>query len=168
IVMMVIAISKWTAGEKLHLGKLVIPTGSWMVVLMVPTLVYLCFLSYSHYRWVERQLTMQGYRKQQPRVNTVLVPVAGVHRGIIPALQFAQAISSDVRAVAVEIDPAKTPRLREEWERWGEGNTLVILESPYRSLVQPLLRYIDEVEQEREDDVIVLVLPEFVPGKWWE
>jgi amino acid transporter len=168
VVMLVIAMSKWSAGERLHVWKLSIPTGAWMVVVMVPTLVYMFYATYSHYRSVTRQLTMEGYQKPKPRVNTVLVPIAGVHRGMIPALQFARALSVDVRAVYIETDPAKTELVRDEWERWGEGSTLVVLESPYRSLVQPLLEYIDEVEREREDDVIVLVIPEFVPAKWWE
>src|SRR5262249_17423103 len=79
-----------------------------------------------------------------------------------------EAICPDVRAVYIESDPAKTPAVRDKWERWGEGQSLVVLESPYRSLVQPLLAYIDEVELEREDDQIVVVIPEFVPAKWWE
>src|SRR5262249_29463686 len=98
--------------------------------------------------------------------NTVLVPIAGVHRGIIPALQFAQALSPDVRAVYIETDPAKTTTVRDSWERWGDGATLVVLESPYRSLVQPLLEYLDEVEREREDHVMGLVPPDLLPAKW--
>src|SRR3989442_10783628 len=68
----------------------------------------------------------------------------------------------------MEGDPAKTPAVRDKWELWGEGQSLVVLESAYRSLVQPLMDYIDEVELEREDDQIVVVIPEFVPAKWWE
>lgn len=168
IVMLVIAVSKWAAGEHLHVGKLAIPTGAWMVVVMVPTLVYMFYATYNHYRSAALQLTLGDDHQPEPRVNTVLVPIAGMHRGIIPALQFARALSPDVRAVYIEIDAAKTVLVRASWERWGEGATLVVLESPYRSLVQPLLEYIDEVEHEREDDVIVLVIPEFVPAKWWE
>jgi hypothetical protein len=168
IVMVVIALSKWAAGEKLHLWKLAIPTGAWMVVVMVPALVYMFLAIANHYRSVAQQLTMAGYQKPRPRVNTVLVPVGSFHKGLIPALQFAETLSADVRAVYIEIDPSRTPTVREKWEQWGEGHVLVVLESPYRSLVEPLVQYIDQVEREREDDVIVVVLPEFVPAKWWE
>jgi hypothetical protein len=94
--------------------------------------------------------------------------VPAVHRGTIPALQFARSLSDDVRAVFVEIDPNKTVLLQQKWAQWGEEVPLVVLKSPYRSLIEPIMQYIDEVEGERDDDQIVLVLPEFVPAKWWE
>src|SRR5262249_44403854 len=78
------------------------------------------------------------------------------------------AIGDSARAVHIEIDPKKTERLRERWEEWAEETPLVILPSPYRSVIDPLLEYIDQVEAERDDDQIVVVLPEFVPAKWWE
>src|SRR5206468_3092294 len=84
------------------------------------------------------------------------------------ALQFAHSMSDDVRAVFVEIDPNKTVQLQQKWAQWEEETPLVVLKSPYRSLIEPIMRYIDEVEEERDDDQIVLVLPEFVPAKWWE
>jgi amino acid transporter len=168
LVMVVIAVSKWTAGEKLHVGPLAVPTGAWMVVLLIPALVYGFFKIHNHYRLIARQLTLEGYHQPAPRTNTVLVLVPAIHRGTVPALQFARAMGGSVRGVHIEIDPKKSSRLRERWEQWGEGTPLVILPSPYRSVVDPLLEYIDQVEAERDDDQIVVVLPEFVPCQWWE
>ncbi len=168
VVMVVIAYSKWTSGEKFHIGTLTIPTGAYLVVIIVPVLVYIFFLIYNHYRSLARQLTLEGYNRQPPRVNTVLVLVPDVHRGSIPAIQFARSIGRDVRAVYIEVDPAKTHRMMSRWNDWGDGIPLVVLESPYRSLAGPLMEYIEEVEAERDDDHIVVVLPEFVPGKLWE
>lgn len=164
----VICVSKWAAGEAIRLGPWKIPTGAWMVVVLVPCLVYVFFLMYHHYCTVAGQLTLDECERPAPRVNTVLLLVPDVHRGILPAMQFARSLSHDVRAVHVEINAAKTPRLLKRWAQWGDGMPLVILESPYRSLAEPVLDYIDRVELERDDDHIVLVLPEFVPAKWWE
>jgi hypothetical protein len=87
---------------------------------------------------------------------------------MLPALSYAMSISDDVTAVAVDIDEAATERLKAAWEKLGiPGVKLEILPSPYRSLVGPLLEYIDKVEDKRDDDIVTVVLPEFVPAKWW-
>jgi amino acid transporter len=168
LVAVVISMSKWTAGEKIHLGGLAIPTGAYMVVLLVPCLVYGFFVIYNHYNTVRRQLTLEGYERPPQRKNTALVMTNGLHRGTVPALQFARSLSDDVRAVYVEIEPMRTALLQRRWAEWGAGVPLVVLKSPCRSLIEPLMQYIDEVEAERDDDQIVLVLPEFVPAKLWE
>jgi nucleotide-binding universal stress UspA family protein len=102
-----------------------------------------------------------------PRQNVVLVPISGVHRAVVRAIRYARSLSRDVRAVYVETDPASTEEIRSAWQRWGEGAQLVVLKSHYRSLMEPLLDYIEEVDAERPDDFVTVVLPEFVPGRWW-
>jgi hypothetical protein len=98
-----------------------------------------------------------------------VVPIAGIHRGTLKALHFARCISADVTAVMVEVDPKETQRVRERWESWGHGIPLVVLESPYRSIIGPLLNYLDEVDRrDPERGPAVVVLPEFVPAKWWQ
>jgi hypothetical protein len=72
-----------------------------------------------------------------------------------------------VRAVCVNVDPAATDRLHKDWQDWGQGLPLVLLESPYRSLMEPFLEYIEHVDAECPDDFLTVVLPEFVPAKWW-
>jgi len=72
-----------------------------------------------------------------------------------------------VRAVYVSIDPAATSQLCGQWKKWGDGVPLVVLESPYRSLMEPLLEYIEQVDAEQPDDFVTIVLPEFVPARWW-
>ena len=75
--------------------------------------------------------------------------------------------SKDVRAVYVAIDPIATDQLRSQWERVANGVPLVLLGSPYRSLMEPLLEYIEQISKERPDDYVTVVLPEFVPARWW-
>jgi hypothetical protein len=84
-------------------------------------------------------------------------------------LQYAKTISPEhVLAIYVDIDEEATQKLREKWERWGAGIKLVVLPSPYRELTRPLLRYIARLERKHNNDMITVVLPEFVPAKWWQ
>src|SRR5207342_3287123 len=101
-------------------------------------------------------LTMERYEEVPDFRHTVLVLVSGVHRGIMPAVKYARSIGDDVRAVYTEIDPAKTEQVLDRWKQWVPDVPLVVLESPYRGLVEPLIRYIDEVEGERDDDIVTV------------
>jgi amino acid transporter len=142
--------------------------GAWMVVLLIPLLVLMFLKVNQHYRVVGKQLSMDGYIHPRPLHHTVCVLVPSVHRGVIPALEYARSLSSDVRGVYVEIEPADTARVQEKWSRWASDIPLVVLDSPYRALIEPVLGYLDEVEAERDDDVVTVILPEFVTSKWWE
>ena len=67
----------------------------------------------------------------------------------------------------LDVDPVATEQLKSEWSKWGDGVPLVVLQSPYRSLMEPLLDYIEQVDRESPDDYVTVVLPEFVPARWW-
>jgi amino acid transporter len=143
--------------------------GAWIILLLIPLHVLFFRVTRSHYDNVASQLSLNGWRDQTSRRhNTVLVPISGVHRAVVQALDYAQTISSDVRAVYVNGNPTITERVQKEWEQWGRGVPLVVLQSPYRSLLEPLLQYIECVDAERPDHFLTVVLPEFVPAKWWQ
>jgi amino acid transporter len=143
--------------------------GAWVVVLLIPLLVILFKTIHGHYLEVAKQLSTQGLTKLRPIKHEVIVPISGIHRGVISALEYAKSVAPDhVTAVYIDIDEETTRKLREKWEQWGAGVNLVVLASPYRSLVRPLLRYIDRVEKRASDDIVTIVLPEFVPAKWWQ
>jgi amino acid transporter len=145
--------------------------GAWAVVLIVPTLIWLFRKINAHYLDVERQLTLSNTvpsSYSDKLHHTVILPLSGIHRGVLEALRYAETISSDIRAVYVEIDPAQTQALREQWKTWGRGVPLVVLKSPYRSIVGPILNYIDEVEGLNHHDMMTIIVPEFVPAKWWQ
>ena len=99
--------------------------------------------------------------------HTVLVIVPALHRGVMPALDYARSLSPDCRAVHIQTDPEKTPALKERWETWGQDVPLVILNSPYRELIGPIMRYLDAVQLERRNHLVTVVVPEFVPAKRW-
>ncbi len=143
--------------------------GAWVVVLLIPLLVLLFRSIHSHYVEVAKQLSTEGLEKLRPIKHEVIVPISGIHRGVISALEYAKSIAPEhVTAVYIDLDEEATRKLREKWDQWGVGVKLVVLASPYRSLVRPLLSYIDRVERRAHDDVVTVVLPEFVPARWWQ
>jgi amino acid transporter len=141
--------------------------GAWIIILLIPLNVVFCRLTRRHYDGVAAQLSLRGWASHGPRHNTVIVPVSGIQRAVLEALDYAKTLSSDVRAVYVDVDPASTQQLRRGWHQWGNGIPVVVLESPYRSLMEPLLEYIEQAAAERPDGYITVVLPEFVPARWW-
>jgi amino acid transporter len=142
--------------------------GAWIIILLIPVHVFFFKATKRHYDVVASQLSLKGWTNGfARRHNTVLVPISGVHRAVMQAVEYAKTLSNDVRVVYVGVDPQATERLHDEWRRWGDGVPLVVLDSPYRSLMEPFLEYIDRVDSERPDDFLTVVLPEFVPAKWW-
>jgi hypothetical protein len=142
--------------------------GAWAVLVLIPLLVLMFKAIHSHYADVARQLTTEGLEQIKPIKNIVIVPVSSIHRGVINALQYAKSIApGNVTAVYVDLDETATQKLRQKWETWGTGIPLHVLPSPYRALTRPLLRYINKLDRKRDDDVITVILPEFVPAKWW-
>ena len=143
--------------------------GAWIVVVVVPLLVFMFRAIHKHYVGVAKQLSTEGLEELHPIRHTVIVPISGIHRGVVSALQYAKSIAPEhVQAVYVDFDEEATAKLRQKWERWGAGVKLVVLPSPYRELTRPLLRYIARLERKNSNDVVTVLLPEFVPAKWWQ
>jgi hypothetical protein len=143
--------------------------GAWIVVVVIPLLVLLFKAIHNHYLMVAKQLSTEGLDQIRPIKHTVIVPISGIHRGVVNALQYARSIASDkVQAVYVDFEEEATATLKDKWERWGAGVQLVVLPSPYRELTRPLLRHIHRLTKENRDSVITVVLPEFIPARWWQ
>jgi len=143
--------------------------GAWIVVVVIPMLVLLFRAIHKHYVMVARQLSMDGLEPLRPIKHTVIVPISGIHRGVVSALQYARSIGSDrVQAIYVDFEEEATASLKDKWERWGAGVQLVVLPSPYRELTRPLLRHINRLAKENCNDIITVVLPEFIPARWWQ
>lgn len=142
--------------------------GAWVVVVVIPLLVFMFRAIHKHYVGVAKELSTEGLRELRPIKHSVIVPISGIHRGVVGALQYAKSIAPNhVQAVYVDFDEEATSKLREKWERWGAGVNLIVLPSPYRELTRPLLRYIARLER-KHNHVITVLLPEFVPAKWWQ
>ena len=141
--------------------------GAWIIIVLIPVLVVHFLSTHRHYERVAQQLSLKGLSVPERRHNIVIVPIGGVHRAVVQALEYARTLSDDVRAVYVDVDPRATQEIREEWTRWGKGIRLEILASPFRSVMEPLLEYIEITNEERPDDFVTVLLPEFVPARWW-
>ncbi len=155
LVMLVIAATKFSHG-------------AWMVVLLIPLLVTLFMMIRRHYADVARQLSLDNYGGPPPIQHSVLVLVGDLHRGVAAALRYAQTLSASAKAVYVELDPERTQKLEEKWGKFGLGVPLVVLTSPYRSLLTPFLDYVNHLLTVGENHVVTIVIPEFVPARWWQ
>jgi amino acid transporter len=142
--------------------------GAWIILIMIPLLVVLFEGTRRHYDSVAADLTLRGWEPEPVGGHVVLVPLGGVQRAVVQALRYARTLSGDVRAVYVEVDPAATAAVRKDWQVWGQGVTLVTVPSPYRSLLEPLLEYIEAVRRDDPNGYVTVVLPEFVPRRLWQ
>ena len=142
--------------------------GAWIVIALIPVLVTVFKLTRTHYESVAAQLSLANMEVDTtPHGHIVIVPIGGVHRAVIEALRYASALAKDVRAVYVNVNPESLVQLKKDWPVWGSHVKLVVLQSPFRSMTEPLLDYIDRMEKEHPDDYITVVLPEFVVKHWW-
>jgi amino acid transporter len=143
--------------------------GAWIVVVMIPLLVFMFHTIHKHYVSVATQLSLEKIDETlEPIKNTVIVPISGIHRGVMSALRYAKSISPEsVTAVYVDFEEEATAKLKERWNKLDLGLKLVVLPSPYRELTRPILKFICRVDRLRDDDVITVVIPEFVPKRWW-
>ena len=157
IVMIVFAVTKFKEG-------------AWIIVILIPVMVSVFFTIHHHYKNLATKLSLENY-KSSIRVDRqrILVLVAGVHRGSLAALAYARSLGPDVTAIHVSTDPGESEKVREKWEMYGGGIRLVILNSPYRLLLEPVMDYIQKLLTLRSpNEVLTVVVPQFVPAHWWE
>ncbi len=145
--------------------------GAWLTLLLIPSLVYIFIKIKGHYTEVARELTLRGLPpslRPAPKMRLV-VPISGVHRGVINAVNYARSISENITAVYIEIDPGSGEKIQERWEEWFPDLSLVIRPSPYRSTIRSLLDFLDSYDIESNDgQLAAVVLPEIVPAKNWQ
>lgn len=157
IVMLIFAVTKFTEG-------------AWVVLIIIPTLVWIFFTIHRHYKDLAAHLSLDKFYGTPSRRtrHRVILPVSGVHQGTLEALHYARLLSDDVTAVHVSIDPAETEKVQKKWKIWGEGTRMVILDSPFRMLIEPLLEYLEEIIENRQPgEAITIVVPQFIPSKRW-
>jgi len=145
--------------------------GAWIVIVVIPLLVLIFMVMHRHYEEVAAELSLEGFEPPPPFRHTVLVLIGDVHRGVVRAVQYARSLGGPdvaVRGVFVETDPARTARVEERWGKWGLGVPLVVLTSPYRSLLRPLIDYLDQIQSRGDDMMVTIVVPEFLPRHWWQ
>lgn len=152
VVMMVFAITKF------H-------DGAYVVLILIPVLVGIFWSIHHHYKGLAKKLSLDNFGVIPPHTSRhrVIMPVSGVHQGTLAALRYVRMLSNDVTAVHVSIEPAESEKIRQKWKTWGEGVRLVMLDSPYRLFLEPLLEYIADITRQRQPgETITIVVPEFV------
>lgn len=142
--------------------------GAYIVIFLTPALVAIFFMIHRHYKRVARSLSLEKYGEPAGISHqTVIMPIGGVHRGTLQALKFARTLSDDITAVHISVDPDEAERVQQKWELWGNGIRLVVLDSPYRLFLEPLLEYIDNIDAKRDpNEIITIVVPEFVDNEF--
>ena len=144
--------------------------GAWVVLIIIPLLVKAFFTIHKHYKDLASHLSLDAFRGLPGRQtrHRVIMPVSGIHQGVLEALRYAKLLSDDVTAVHVSLDPAETENVQKKWRTWGEGTRLVILDSPFRLFIEPLLKYIEDiVESSQPNETITIVVPQFIPSERW-
>ncbi|HET8579120.1 MAG TPA: APC family permease [Methylomirabilota bacterium] len=142
--------------------------GAWIVVVLIPLMVMAFRAVRRHYDAIAVELSLEHLADEPAVDNTVLVLVGDLHMGVVKALRYAQSLTPRPKAVFVELDPSFTPKLEERWAKGGCGVPLVVLASPYRSMLGPLLDYINLIQRQSDNSVVTVVIPEFVPRRWWQ
>ena len=157
IVMVVFAVTKFREG-------------AWVVLILIPLLVTIFFTIHHHYKDLASHLTLDKFSGLPARQHTSSRHYACQWDppGALEALRYAKLLSDDVTAVHVSIDPAETEKVQKKWKTWGEGTRLIILDSPFRLFIEPLLEYIEEIIDNRQpNETITIVVPQFIPSKRW-
>ncbi|CAG1772880.1 hypothetical protein BAC2_03178, partial [uncultured bacterium] len=139
--------------------------GAYIVLVLIPALVGILWMIHRHYNNLAKKLSLDNFGVIPPHAirHRVIMPVSGVHQGTLSALRYARMLSEDVTAVHVVVEPADAEKVRGKWETWGEGVRMVMLDSPYRLFIEPILGYIAEIAEHRQPgETITIVVPEFV------
>jgi len=144
--------------------------GAWLIIVIIPILVGLMLFVQRQYerRRLETLVRPEAIIGAPSRRQRVVVPVPEVTREVVQAIKFGRTMSDDVAAVHVTDDLERGEALRSRFERQIPNIPFVLIESPYRQLVTPLIRYLDFVAEQADDDIVVVLLPEYVPRHWWD
>jgi amino acid transporter len=149
--------------------------GAWIVITAVPIIVLIFRSINRHYRSIASQLTLEKLEEMEEKhkipntKHNVVILVASIHVGTVKALRYAKSLTpTEIRAVHINITPDQTQKVKERWDKYGMGIPLEIVESPYRDIIGPFLKRLREIEQEMSDDIVTVVIPEFVVSRWWE
>jgi hypothetical protein len=142
--------------------------GGWIVCLIIPVIIAALVKIHRHYVQFAEDIKFDGQASILPLHHTVVVPVNGITKATAAALVYATTISDEVLAAYVEVDKRDTPVLQRSWDEWDIGVPLVVLPSPYRSVLRPLVDYVENLRMVTPGELVTIVVPEVVPRRWWE
>lgn len=154
VVLVVILISKFTHG-------------AWLICVALPFIVYWFRAIHQHYKAVQKDLQLTEKVQFKPIKNRVIIPVSNIHKGVVEALIYAYTLSNDVQSISIVHDEQQEKMIREKWDSIVPGLPLIVIKNQFRSVYTPLLDYIKHEQLKNPDDIITVVIPSFIPAKWW-
>jgi amino acid transporter len=143
-------------------------SGGWIVAVIIPAIILLLRAVHRHYVEFAEEIRFLGQSPIAPLHHTVIVPVNGITKATSGALVYATTISDEVMALYIEVDPSNTAVLQASWDAWDIGVPLVVVPSPYRSILKPLVEYVENLRMVSPGELVTIVVPEIVPRRWWE
>ena len=143
-------------------------SGAWIVVVLIPLIIFLLRAIHEHYRLFADEVKFVGHSPIVPLHHTVVVPISAITKATAGALVYATMISVDVHAIYIDLDHSATAKLREDWASWDIGIDLVVVDSPYRSILRPMVEYVENLRRDAPGELVTVVVPEIVPRRWWE
>ena len=155
MVLLIVAVTKFTEG-------------AWSVVVLIPLMIGVFRAIRRHYDYVAERLSLSQAGEVRPRRNLNLLLVGGMHRGTLEGLEYLKALTDEGRAIHLEIGGEPEPRSKRMWTDWEKDIPLIVLSSPYRSMIEPLIDYIESAKQDENYDTVTVIIPEFVVDTWWE
>ncbi|MFM9011013.1 MAG: amino acid permease, partial [Planctomycetota bacterium] len=155
VVLLIVAITKFSSG-------------AWVPVIVIPMIIFVFKVIHRHYERVRTNLAVTPEYRARPMNHTVVVLVGTVHRGVLDALAYARSLNPHrLLAVSVVSDDEEQTKVEAAWREFGLEEPLELVYSPYRELTRPLLTFIDELDAQRDNDIITVVIPEFIVESWW-
>lgn len=156
VVLIIVAVTKFSSG-------------AWVPIIVIPFIIAIFKGIHRHYQRVEKSLTVEpGFRPRRMN-HTVVVLVGRVHRGVLDALAYAKSLNpTHLLAVSVVTDEEEQQRIEDQWREFDLDVQLETVYSPYRELTRPVLRFVDELEARYDNDIITVLIPEFVVSHWWQ
>ncbi|HEY5060549.1 MAG TPA: APC family permease [Gemmatimonadaceae bacterium] len=143
-------------------------TGGWIVALIIPSIILVLRKIHRHYTDFAEEIKFTGQSPITPLHHTVIVPVNGITKATSAALVYATTIAQEVIAVCIEVDKRDSAQMRADWEAWDIGVPLEIVPSPYRSILKPLVEFVENLRMVTPGELVTVVVPEIVPRRWWE
>jgi hypothetical protein len=142
--------------------------GAWVVLVIVPSLVYIFKSINNHYMDIKVQLDFDNYTHKDGLKHKIIIPVASLTNVVANTVDYAKELSDDITAVHISTGHEPTEKLCQKWNAWNNGVELLVIESPYRSVFDPLVKYIKDTDNNKNaGEVVTVLVPEFITSKWW-
>ncbi|MEM2131249.1 MAG: APC family permease [Candidatus Woesearchaeota archaeon] len=145
--------------------------GAWIIIVLLPIIIFIFIKIKEHYIELSKELSLDNVKpplKFKKQKHKMIVLINSLNKASIRALEFAKNFCNDVEALHINMSGSEAKKLKEKWEKFNPDVNLIMIDSPYRRMIKPLLNYLDEIEKKDRNLNVTIVIPEFVPKRWWQ